>query len=267
MRCSNPTPQAATQNSIDSGASTRLAWGRNPLTTVAWLTRIKSASTTSELQHLMFDLHAIGVPAFFEVGARPDRAVPTLYRAEIHQSPLFATGDAEDLFEASGMTPRAARQQAQWVLAIDNTLKQHRLEWGMRWEPTESEHPHTLAGLSRLAPGLDWQLFADRIGLPKDATINVTAPAYLKDAAHVWRDQHVPNIRAYLRWSFFGVATSKSSGERRPGTSGPSRATVPSRNSEGTWGGVFPPVLAAGARGKHTARGPNYRRLNSCCVR
>jgi predicted metalloendopeptidase len=75
-----------------------------------------------------------------------------------------------------------------------------------RRDPNAIYHLHTVASLSKLAPGLDWGEFVAALGVTQPAEINVLNPAFVQAIARAAADAPLPAWRAYLRQHLLDAA-------------------------------------------------------------
>jgi len=167
-----------------------------------WLGRIDSARTASNIQNLFMALSEIGIHPFFSYSGQPDPNDLGKYRGEIGtgkrdlwQEPAVV----ERTFKLAGITAEQAKSDARAVGTITDDLLKHR---SIGSDPRTYENPTTLAQLMREAPAIDWPRYFKLVGASPRRSVNVTSKQYLPAVSHELATRSLPELRAYLRWSF-----------------------------------------------------------------
>jgi putative endopeptidase len=110
------------------------------------------------------------------------------------------------MFELLGDAPKAAEANAATVLRIETALAKASLTQVDRRDPHKTYHRHTMASLSKLAPGFDWSGYFTAIGFSPEPWLNVTEPAFFKAMnARVTREK-LQDLKMYLRWALIDAS-------------------------------------------------------------
>ena len=103
-------------------------------------------------------------------------------------------------FKLLGDPPALAQREATRVMAIETALAKASLSRVDKRDPYKLFHKVDAKGLQALTPGFDWHAYLDELGQGKQASFNVTEPAFFKALAKLWKEGDVESTRTYLRW-------------------------------------------------------------------
>ncbi|RYF05278.1 MAG: M13 family peptidase [Oxalobacteraceae bacterium] len=103
-------------------------------------------------------------------------------------------------FKLLGDTPEQAQREAARVMEIETALAKASLSRVDKRDPYKLFHKVDAKGLQALTPGFDWQAYLDELGQGKQATFNVTEPAFFKALGQMWQSGDIASTRTYLRW-------------------------------------------------------------------
>ena len=103
-------------------------------------------------------------------------------------------------FKLAGEPAEQAQRDAARVMAIETTLAKASLSRVDKRDPYKLFHKVDAKGLQALTPGFDWHAYLDELGQGKQASFNVTEPAFFKALAKLWQGGNIEATRAYLRW-------------------------------------------------------------------
>jgi putative endopeptidase len=99
-----------------------------------------------------------------------------------------------------GDTPIAARSAAELVMGIETALARASMSRVERRDPTKLYNKMDVAGLKRLAPGVDWDAYLRGRGVTRAFDINVADTQFVRTAARLLDTLPLTDWKAYLRW-------------------------------------------------------------------
>jgi endothelin-converting enzyme/putative endopeptidase len=103
-------------------------------------------------------------------------------------------------FKLLGDAPAQAQRQAERVMAMETGLARASLSRVDKRDPYKLFHKVDARGLQALTPGFDWHAYLAEVGQGRQATFNVTEPAFFKALAKMWKTSSIDATRTYLRW-------------------------------------------------------------------
>jgi len=112
----------------------------------------------------------------------------------------------ERLAQLAGRTGNDVALDSDAVYVFETDLAQSSMTRVARRDPNAIYHLHTVASLSKLAPGLDWGEFVAALGVTQPAEINVLNPAFAQAVARAAADAPLTAWRAYLRQHLLDAA-------------------------------------------------------------
>ena len=95
--------------------------------------------------------------------------------------------------------PDAAADSKQ-IMAIETALANASLTRVERRDPYKLKHKMPRAGLRRMMPAFDWDIYLSRLAPPKFNEVNVTQPKFFDELNRQLDTQPLTAWRAYLRW-------------------------------------------------------------------
>ena len=106
------------------------------------------------------------------------------------------------MFTLLGVPPALAKARAGIVLSLETRLAEASMTRVEARDPHAIYHRMTLGELRALAPGLDWNAYAQTLGLRVDGldAILVRQPAFFKALSALARDTSLGQWKAYLTW-------------------------------------------------------------------
>jgi endothelin-converting enzyme/putative endopeptidase len=186
------------------------------------LATIDELVNPDDLPVLVAHLHAIGVRALFQFGARTDVANDAAQQiANLDQSGLslpdreyYLKSDArsaelrakfvatvEKMLTLAGATPEQAAADAKAVLSLETTLATASLDRVQRRDPKNTLHTTTLNDLQAMTPDFSWRKYAAAAEAPKFQVLNVAVPDYIRAMGRaIASPAETPTVKAYLRW-------------------------------------------------------------------
>ncbi len=117
------------------------------------------------------------------------------------------------MFVLAGSTPEQAAKDADIVMKIETNLAKissTRLE--LR-DPVSNYNKTDLAGLQKMAPGIDWKAYFDGIKLTATSEINVGQPKFFAGMAAMINTVPVADWKVYFRWDLINSSASSLSSD------------------------------------------------------
>ena len=112
------------------------------------------------------------------------------------------------MFVLAGSTPEQAAKDADIVMKIETNLaKISSTRLDLR-DPKANYNKTDLAGLQKMAPGIDWKAYCDGIKLSATSEINVGQPKFITGMAAMINTVPVADWKAYFRWDLINSAAS-----------------------------------------------------------
>src|SRR5713101_5085123 len=184
------------------------------------LDRIARIKDQQSLQDEIAHLHSIGINALFASDSTQDFKNSAEVTAEVFQSGLGlpdrdyytktdekskATREAYlkhvvKMFELMGDDAAKAAAEAQSVMALETSLAQASMTRVELRDPEHIYHRMTVAQVSTLAPGFDWPVYLQRMGVPAKADVNVATPDFFKAMNQQLASVSFADWQTYLRW-------------------------------------------------------------------
>lgn len=184
------------------------------------LDRIAALPSAAGLPPLLAQLHAAGVPAFFEFGSGPDFKDATQVIAQVDQGGLglpdrdyYFRDDPKStqlrdayvqhvarMLELAGDARDRAAAGAAAVMRIETALAKNALDRVSRRTPANVYHRMTPAEAGALTPAFDWTAYLRKTDAPPIAALNIAEPAFLKAFNTVLSSGPLDDLRTYLRW-------------------------------------------------------------------
>jgi putative endopeptidase len=165
-------------------------------------------------------LQRTGAKPLFSIDSTPDSKDVTLVIGEFNQGGLglpdrdYYLKDDEkmkavrvayqahvkDVFVLLGDTPAVAERKAGEVLAFETRLAEASLDRVSRRDPDKTYHRVERAGLKKLAPAFDWDVFLVRVGAPGVNNITVDHQPFYAQVSAMVVDVPLSVWRTYLAW-------------------------------------------------------------------
>jgi endothelin-converting enzyme/putative endopeptidase len=106
----------------------------------------------------------------------------------------------ENTFKLLGDSAEQAGRNAAKVMEMETQLAKASLSRVDKRDPYKLYHKVDAKGLQALTPGFDWNPYLNELGQGKQASFNVTEPAFFKALARLWKSSDIDATRTYLRW-------------------------------------------------------------------
>jgi putative endopeptidase len=105
------------------------------------------------------------------------------------------------VFVLLGDKPAAAAKKADAVVAFETRLAKASLDRVSRRDPDKVYHRVERAGLKKLAPAFDWDVFLTKVGAPGISTISVDHQPFYAEVSAMAVDVPLSVWRTYLAWT------------------------------------------------------------------
>ena len=117
------------------------------------------------------------------------------------------------MFVLAGSTPEQAAKDADIDMKIETELaKLSRTRLALR-DPNANYNKTDLAGIQKMAPGIDWKAYFDGIKLTATNEINVGQPEFMAGMAKMVNTIPVNDWKVYFRWDLINTAASSLSSD------------------------------------------------------
>ena len=199
----------------------------------AELDMINAFSTSADVQKMLIQQHASGNYPLFYLYSAPDDKNSNQVIANTYQAGLglpdmdyYLSDETRSkeirasylkhmakMFVLAGSTPEQAAKDADIVMKIETNLAKissTRLE--LR-DPKANYNKTDLAGLQKMAPGIDWKAYFDGIKLTATSEINVGQPKFITGMAAMINTVPVADWKIYFRWDLINSAASSLSAD------------------------------------------------------
>lgn len=192
------------------------AEGLKPLQSV--LDKINAAQDAAQIMDAAAYLHKIGVGVFFSEGVGQDEKNSEMMSYQLHQGGLglpnrdyyFKTDERtkkireaypayiRSIFMLKGDDSATAATKAKAIFELETAMaKASRTIEALR-DPYANYNKMDVAGLSKTAPGIDWQRTFTGIGLPKIDTVIVGQPEFYKQLSTLLKSTPIQTLKDYM---------------------------------------------------------------------
>ena len=190
--------------------------GLKPLQAV--LDKINAAQDAAQIMDVAAYLHKIGVGVFFNEGVGQDEKNSEVMSYQLFQGGLglpnrdyyFKTDERtskireaypayiRSIFMLKGEDSVSAAAKAKAIFNLETAMaKASRTIEALR-DPYANYNKMDVAGLSKTAPGIDWQRTFSGIGLPKIDTVIVGQPEFYKQLSTLLKTTPVQTLKDYM---------------------------------------------------------------------
>jgi putative endopeptidase len=111
----------------------------------------------------------------------------------------------EKMLVLAGQKPADAKQQAQWIMAMETRLAKASLDKVAMRDPGNYYNIVTVADADKKTPNLPWSKYLAASGLKLD-TFSLAQPGFFAEADKMVGDVPVEQWQAYLRWNLVSFA-------------------------------------------------------------
>jgi predicted metalloendopeptidase len=191
----------------------------------AELAKIDAIKDVPSLRAEIGRLQSLGVNALFGFGSEPDRKDAQKVIAAAVQGGLglperdyYLKKDDKSvklrdeyvahlakMLELSGQTADKAAADAKTILALETKLAEASQNNVDIRNPDKTNHPMSVAAMSKATPNLAWSSYFSEQGVP-DVTVNVWQPDFFKAADALLSSEPLPAWKLYLRWQLLHEA-------------------------------------------------------------
>jgi putative endopeptidase len=193
--------------------------GISPLKEI--FSHIGNLGTPANLQKLIIETHSMGINPFFYFFGAPDEKNSNKVIAQLYQGGLglpdrdyYLSQDPRSveirteyvkhvskMFQLSGMDENQASKDAETVLKLETELARISSTKIEQRDPVANYNKTDLAGLQKIAPGIDWKEYFSGMGVQKTEEINVAQPKFVKGMAAMLSSVPLDEWKVYLRWN------------------------------------------------------------------
>jgi putative endopeptidase len=190
-----------------------------------WLDKVNAISDPAGVQKTITQMHQIGTPVPFTLGAIPDLHDPTQVVADVSAGGLglpdrdyyvkteerFQKARAQyvvhvaNIFKLAGYKPSDAEKAAATVMEFETALAKATLDNVAERDPQNIDHKMTFKELEGTAPNFGWAPFFATLKVPTDP-LNVEQPAFLKEVNRQLTETSLPAWKTYLTWQLLHSA-------------------------------------------------------------
>ena len=205
--------------------------GISPLKTE--LDQIDAFVNKTGVQKMLIQQHSSGNYPLFYLFSSPDEKNSNMVITNTYQNGLglpdrdyYLSDDSRSkeirasylkhmikMFVLAGSTAEQASKDADVVMKIETELAKissTRLE--LR-DPKANYNKTDLAGLQKMAPGIDWKAYFEGINLQATSEINIGQPKFMSGMARMISSVPVNDWKVYFRWDLINSAASSLSSD------------------------------------------------------
>jgi putative endopeptidase len=184
------------------------------------LDRIRAISDEEGVIAEIGRLHALGVPAIFSFGARPDQKNSSVMIANMAQGGLtlpdreyYLKTDArsveirnkfvehvKNMFVLAGESAGAADSMARLLLDFETELAKAQMDRVSMRDPSKTYNKMTRAEFQAILPAFPLAAYLKQMGAPAFESLNVSHPGYFKKIAVELPQQGLDPFRTYFGW-------------------------------------------------------------------
>ena len=136
----------------------------------------------------------------------PDRDYYTKADAKSVELRQKYVAHVQKMLELLGDKPAAAQREAARIMEIETALAQASLTRVEQRDPYKLFHKVNFEQLQALTPDFSWRDYLAGIGLPPQATFNVTQPAFYQEMQKQLQSVSLEDWKTYLRWQLVHAA-------------------------------------------------------------
>ena len=205
--------------------------GMSPLK--AELDQINAFSSIADVQKMLEQQHASGNYPLFVLYSSPDQKNSEMVIANTYQGGLglpdrdyYLNDDSRSkeiresyikymakMFVLAGSTPEQAAKDADVAMKIETDLAKISSTRRELRDPVANYNKTDLAGLQKMAPGIDWKAYFEGIKLQATNEINVGQPKFITGMAKMLSTVPVADWKIYFRWDVINSAASSLSSD------------------------------------------------------
>lgn len=196
------------------------AKGVQPIESV--LRRIRSAASKEELLKQVSELHSQSVRVLFGFGVRADAKNAAEQIANVSQGGIslpdrsyYLNTDlkseetrkqfAEHVAKMFSLLAQDEGKQASaspdaTVLKVETALAKVSLDRVEMRNPNNTYHRMPVPDLAKLSPEFDWNYYLGHVGIPKIASLNVSAPTFVEGMNAAVKNASLDDLKTYFIW-------------------------------------------------------------------
>lgn len=176
----------------NNGLAERLATLHSQLISPGFRFRVDQDDKASDRYIVQLSQGGLGLPEreYYLKADTASQELRSKYLAHIATNFLFL-GDA----------PEAAKAHAKEVMAIETRLAKASNSMEEMRDPNANYHKMTPTELAKLAPGLDWKVYFQTLGLDKVDSLIVRQPKFFQELGRMAQDLPASEWQSYLRWN------------------------------------------------------------------
>jgi predicted metalloendopeptidase len=197
------------------------------------LAAIEGVQDRGELSRVLARLQLIGVTPFFRIH-RPvywelddtDYLYLRQTSLGLADDDILGKGTGDNVVQAYrvfmtltlerlGEDPAAASSLAVGIIALERRLAKRAMSASELRDFKRNYNRLTPRKLQKLAPGLDWDLFFDALGVERPQKLVVGQPGYFREIGRIMKQPDWELLRAYLKWALLRECSPYLSAEFR----------------------------------------------------
>jgi putative endopeptidase len=196
-----------------------------------WFAEIDAAKDVAGVQHVLTDLHDVGISVPFVLGGQQDPHRPEHVLADVgangfampdrdyYLKPDARFKEAREKYVAhvaamltlSGFSRKAAADGARVVLTMETRFAEAFLDNVTLRDPQATDHNMTFAQLAELAPHFNWAAYFAHKQLPTDVDLNVDQPKYMQELDRQLRETSIADWKTFLKWHVLNASAGSLS--------------------------------------------------------
>ena len=189
------------------------------------LDQVRAIKTKGDVQHMIGQLHDLGVGVPFVLIGQQDLHDPTQVIAhfgagglgmpdrDYYLKPEKRFVEAREhyrthvtkMFELAGSKPAAAKQASDTVFEFEKRLAEASLDNVALRDPRQQDHKTAFSDLSKLVPDFSWTAYFDAAKLPHN-DVNVTQPKFMQEVDKELKTASIAQWKTYLEWHVLNAA-------------------------------------------------------------
>ena len=104
------------------------------------------------------------------------------------------------MFELMKDEPSIAQKNAETIMKMETQLAKASFTNVENQDPQKTYNKVTIAGLSKLAPDINWHAYFTEVGYPGLSEVNVFQPGFIKELSSMLKTVPVDDWKVFLRW-------------------------------------------------------------------
>lgn len=202
------------------------ALGAKPM--MPYLEAVDSIKTAADVCRFIAKSHASGTAMLFGFYGTPDSKNSNWVIATLRQGGLglpdrdYYMGEdshskeilskyqifVADMLELSGDDSVEAAEKAAKILTFETRLAQHSMTRLECRDPQKTYFKVDLAGLDKISPNFDWDMFLAENGVAQIEEINVSMPDFFREIDLMLTDVDIDTWKTYFKWNIIRSSAS-----------------------------------------------------------